>query len=61
MIIFYNLKAEEKRKKMERREERRLRTVSNQVQNEKAEDKDVGEFMCIMLDTAKLAPPTIVF
>lgn len=61
MIIFHNLRAEEKRLKKERREARRLRTMTSQVQNEKAEDKDVGEFVCIMIDTAKLAPPSITF
>lgn len=60
MVIYTRLKAEEKRNKLERREARKLRTISNQVHNEKAEDKDVGEFLCMMIDTAKLAQSNAV-
>lgn len=57
IIIYYKLKAEEKKRKQERREARKLRTLSNKVDSQGVvEDKDVGEFVCMMIDTAKLAP-----
>lgn len=62
IVIFCKLKEQEKRRKMERREARRLRTLSHQVQpSEQIEDRDVGEFLCKMIDTAKIGPPIIKF
>lgn len=57
MIISRTLKADEERRKKARREARRLKTISNKFIEEKDEgeiDKDVGEFLCMMIDTGKL-------
>lgn len=62
IIIFCKLKEQEKRRKSERREARRLRTLSHQVQpSDQIEDRDVGEFLCKMIDTAKIGPPLFKF
>lgn len=57
LIIFYSLKADYRRRKAARRQARRLKTISNQVQESEKEevDRDVGEFVFKMIDTGKLA------
>jgi predicted RND superfamily exporter protein len=59
IIIYYILKADEKRKRLERREARKLKTISSQIHAGTAEDKDLGEFVFKMFDTAKIAPSVV--